>query len=418
MSNATDNKSTHALTGSSGEACLLRGGFESSSLSGGKRPTGRSLLEHCLPPMGFIGEDPSFHEAASPRSNATRAREGVTARRLARILTRVSGVDAVCAAVLRQATRVVPSRLGAFAVPTETGALMIVATHGYSALLVQDLRIQPGSGILGSVYANGTLLRVEDATRFAVGHRRRARYRTNSFLVVPVKAGEETLGVLSLSDRLDDQPFSPEDAAAIRALMAPTALALGREAARREARRFLHASTIDPVSGLFNRRYFHVRLGEELERAQRHGMSVALLMLDIDDFKRINDDFGHVAGDIVIRDISEILRHSVRVFDVCTRYGGDEFAIVMPGIGSENAASIAERIRHRLDVYQPQAPEFMHLRVTASIGLAVSEGIATRELVDRADRALLHAKSSGKNRVVRATPIGPTSSNNTDAISS
>jgi diguanylate cyclase len=112
---------------------------------------------------------------------------------------------------------------------------------------------------------------------------------------------------------------------------------------------------------------------------------------------------------MVIRDISEIVRRSVRVFDVCTRYGGDEFAIVMPGIGSENAASIAERILHRLDTYQPQAPEFMRLRVTASIGLAVSSDVAPRELVDRADRALLHAKGSGKNRVVRATSILPAS---------
>jgi diguanylate cyclase (GGDEF)-like protein len=293
---------------------------------------------------------------------------------------------------------------------------MIVATHGYPALLVQDLRIPPGTGILGSVFATGTPLRVEDVERFPLGHRRRARYRTNSFLVVPVRAGDETLGVLSLSDRLDDQPYTRDDASALRALMAPTALALSREAARRDARRFLHAATIDPVSGLFNRRYFHVRLGEELERAQRHGMSVALLMLDIDDFKCINDEFGHVAGDMVIRDISEILRHSVRVFDVCTRYGGDEFAIVMPGIGSDNAASIAERIRHRLDMYEPQAAEFMRLRVTASIGLAVSTGVAARELVDRADRALYHAKSSGKNRVIRAASMMATPSDG-DTIS-
>ena len=359
--------------------------------------------------MGLIGQDSSFREVALPRSNSARAREGVAAHRLTRILMRVTGVDAVCAAALRQASRTVPSRVGAFAVPAETGALMIVATHGYPAPLVQDLRIAPGAGILGSVYSSGTLLRVEDAARFPLGHRRRSRYKTDSFLVVPVRAGDETLGVLSLSDRIDGQPYTHEDAAAIRALMAPTALALGRESARREARRFLHAATIDPVSGLFNRRYFHVRLGEELERAQRHGMSVALLMLDVDDFKRINDEFGHVAGDMVIRDISEIVRRSVRVFDVCTRYGGDEFAIVMPGIGGENAASIAERILQRLDTYQPQAPEFMRLRVTASIGLAVSSGIAARELVDRADRALLHAKGSGKNRVVRATSMLPAS---------
>ena len=375
------------------------------------------MPDDCLPRMRLTGPPPPSPESGPPRTNIARAREGVAAQRLARVLTRVSGIEAVCDAVLRHAARAVPSRVGAFAIPADTGGLMIVATHGYPTVLVEDLRIPSGTGILGSVYASGQPLRVDDAERYLTGHRRRARYRTNSFLVVPVRAGDETLGVLSLSDRLDDQPYSGRDAASIRALLAPAALALAREAASRDARRFLHAATIDPVSGLFNRRYFYARLGEELERAHRHGMSVALVMIDIDDFKRVNDEFGHVAGEVVIRDISEILRHSVRVFDVCTRYGGDEFAIMMPGIGSDNAASIAERIRHRLDTYQPNAPEFMRMRVTASIGLAVATGGLARELVDQADRALYHAKSSGKNRVIRAAPMMPPTADG-DTVSS
>ena len=98
--------------------------------------------------------------------------------------------------------------------------------------------------------------------------------------------------------------------------MAPAALALGRERVLREAQAYAQAAVIDPVSGLFNRRYFQARFEEELHRAIRQLTSVGLLMVDLDGFKSINDRFGHVAGDMVIRDISEILRRSVRIFDV------------------------------------------------------------------------------------------------------
>jgi diguanylate cyclase (GGDEF)-like protein len=124
-------------------------------------------------------------------------------------------------------------------------------------------------------------------------------------------------------------------------------------------------------------------------------------MIDIDDFKSINDQFGHVAGDTVIKSVSEILRRSVRKFDLCTRFGGEEFAIVMPGSGPENSTSVAERIRQRIEEFQPEERELADLRVTASIGLSVvSHDMSARELTDRADQALYTAKRAGKNRVV------------------
>ena len=181
--------------------------------------------------------------------------------------------------------------------------------------------------------------------------------------------------------------------------MAPSALALAREGVRQQAETFAQAAVIDPVSGLFNRRYFHERLQQELQRAQRHKMPVALLMIDLDDFKAVNDRFGHIAGDTVIRDVSDILRRSVRLFDVCTRFGGEEFAVLMPGSGADSAASIAERIRTRIEEYRPEERPLADLRVTASIGLSVASDVAGIALVDRADRALYMAKRSGKNRV-------------------
>jgi len=166
---------------------------------------------------------------------------------------------------------------------------------------------------------------------------------------------------------------------------------------------YAQAAVIDPVSGLFNRRYFEGRLEEELHRASRQLTSVALLMVDLDEFKSINDRFGHMAGDLVIRDISEILRRSVRIFDVCTRFGGEEFAVMMPGGTVESAVVIAERIRQRVESYQRSEPALSALRVTASIGVAVSPpGVTARDLMERADRALYQAKKGGKNRVSTA----------------
>jgi diguanylate cyclase (GGDEF)-like protein len=233
--------------------------------------------------------------------------------------------------------------------------------------------------------------------------RHRSRYRTRSFAAVPIVAGSESLGVVCLTDRVADGPYTSQDLSTVAQLLAPAALALGRERVWREAQAYAQAAVIDPVSGLFNRRYFQARLDEELQRALRQATSVGLLMVDLDGFKGINDRFGHVAGDIVIRDISEILRRSVRIFDVCTRFGGEEFAVMMPGGTLESASAIAERIRQRVESYQRTEQELAVLRVTASIGVAVSPpGLTARELIERADRALYQAKRSGKNRVSRA----------------
>jgi diguanylate cyclase (GGDEF)-like protein len=244
---------------------------------------------------------------------------------------------------------------------------------------------------------------VEDVSSVP-GLQRRPRYRTNSFIAVPITAGSEVLGVVCVADRLDNQPFSREDLSLSRTLTAPAALALARERARRDADEFAQAAIMDPLSGLFNRRYFHERLEEELDRARRHNTTVSLLMIDIDNFKAINDRYGHLAGDAVIRGIGDILKRSVRRFDLCTRFGGEEFAIVMPGSGPENSAPVAERIRQRIEAFKPPDGELADLRVTASIGMSVSSGGSARELIAYADQALYQAKEEGKNRLVTRIP--------------
>ena len=249
-------------------------------------------------------------------------RLGVAIHRLTRLLGRVEGLREVCTLVVRHVARCVPSRMVAFAVPVGENQLAIVATHGYPLALVRMLRIAPGTGVIGSVYEKGTPLLVQDITTVP-GLQRRPRYRTNSFIAVPVSAGADVLGVVCVADRLDNQPFDRDDLANLRSLTAPAALALARERARSDAHEYARAAVMDPVSGLFNRRYFHERLDEELDRARRQNTTLALLMIDIDNFKGINDRFGHLAGDLVIRGVGDILKRSVRKFDLCTRFGGE-----------------------------------------------------------------------------------------------
>jgi diguanylate cyclase (GGDEF)-like protein len=339
-------------------------------------------------------------EASAPTLDAI-------SQHLTRALADTSGLAAVGEVVLHHVVQAVPSGMASLAVAAADGELSIVATHGYPRALVEHLRIPAGSGVIGSVHLSRMPLLVPDVTVTPGLDRHRSRYRTSSFAAMPIVAGAESLGVVSLTDRLTPGSYTHEDLSVLAVLLAPVALALGRERVWREAQAYAQAAVIDPVSGLFNRRYFQARLDEELQRAIRQLTSVGLLMVDLDGFKSINDRFGHVAGDLVIRDISEILRRSVRIFDVCTRFGGEEFAVMMPGGTAESAGAIAERIRQRVEAYQRSEADLAELRVTASIGVAVSPpGMTARDLIERADRALYHAKKAGKNRVSTAAADG------------
>jgi diguanylate cyclase (GGDEF)-like protein len=351
------------------------------------------------PVLLLVAENVSFVLRAWAAEN--RARLRLSTHRLARNLARPHGRQALFDLIIEHLTRGVKARIGALALPNPSdGRLSVVSTYGYPLALVEHLRIEPGVGVLGLVFQTGELLQVRDVRDCPKRAGRRPRYRRESFIAMPIRAGHEVLGVVAVTDRQDAGPFTRDDVSTLRALLAPVALTLSRERALAQAESYAHAAALDPLSGAFNRRYFHARLEEELQRSRRHQIPLALLMIDIDNFKAINDSYGHLTGDMVIKDIAEILRRAVRVFDVCARFGGEEFAIVMPGSTAESATSIAERIRERIEQYRPADRLLSGLHVTASIGVAVSaRDVTGRDLIDHADRALYRAKRDGKNRV-------------------
>ena len=163
-------------------------------------------------------------------------------------------------------------------------------------------------------------------------------------------------------------------------------------------------SARDTLTGLYNRWYVMEKIDSEMNRSLRHGSPVSVLMLDIDHFKRVNDAFGHSAGDGVLRSVAQVLRDSCRVYDVAGRYGGEEFCVVLPETKVGNTTVVAERIRERMAASSFDVGSDSVV-VTASIGIAgidwvEDEGaLSPSTLIDRADRALYSAKHLGRNRV-------------------
>jgi diguanylate cyclase (GGDEF)-like protein len=174
--------------------------------------------------------------------------------------------------------------------------------------------------------------------------------------------------------------------------------------------RIVELSQIDGLTGLINRRQFQILLDHEFNMSHRHGSPLAMMMIDVDRFKRVNDTFGHLVGDEVLAMVARAVAESTRRSDVCARYGGEEFAVILPRTTMEQALPIAERIRdeiaRRVVLRNPDS-----IKVTASIGVAsIPEMMCARpeHLVDAADRALYLAKRLGRDRAVLASELPPT----------
>ena len=164
----------------------------------------------------------------------------------------------------------------------------------------------------------------------------------------------------------------------------------------------------DPLTGLWNRRRMLQRLEQEVDRAQRFGHELSMLVIDIDNFKRINDTLGHPQGDEVLKAIADTVRETTRSIDVGARYGGDELALVLLETGPEGALILAERLRERIEARKVPRTGGGTMEVTVSVGVATLPyaASASDELIEAADQALLQGKRSGKNQT-RVAPHLP-----------
>jgi diguanylate cyclase (GGDEF)-like protein len=247
---------------------------------------------------------------------------------------------------------------------------------------------EPWSRILASA---GTLIEKDlrsapEAVRLFEG--------SDSRMSIPLVSFGQILGVIGLHSSKPDA-FHETDLQSLESVADICATSIQNA---HYVERVKQLAYLDGLTGIFNRRFFELRIMEEIERARRYGTGLAVIMVDIDQFKRLNDEFGHLLGDEVLRQVSSVFHQQLRKIDVVCRYGGEEFGILLPQTSPEHAIAVAEKLRKTVEQWQfPGVPR----TVTISAGVAAfpDHGTTRDDLVRAADTGLYAAKQAGRNHV-------------------
>ena len=321
----------------------------------------------------------------------------------ARLTLQLHNTEALYEAILDIATKLFKAEKGSLMLP-ENNSLVIKAVKGINKWLAQDIRVKIGEGIAGKVFRDGSPLFASDIEKIELPHiKPKHRYKTGSFISVPLKFGSETIGILNISDRTTGEEFTERDLNLINHFATYASIALKISNYCTLVEQMKELSITDPLTGLFNRRLLRERFIEEIHRSERYDSTFSLAIFDIDDFKLFNDTEGHLAGDTVLKELASIARRCIRLNDILSRFGGEEFAVLMPQTNKEEAFVVAERIRKSIkESSMHKWEKYPRPSITVSIGIASfpHNGRTIDELTEHADVALYKAKSMGKDRTV------------------
>jgi diguanylate cyclase (GGDEF)-like protein len=329
--------------------------------------------------------------------------------------------------VLRRANSFVPSAAGSILLDNPAdkkperrrNTLTFIAAFGDKSERLLGDTVPADQGIAGRVYLTGETYLTSDAPadRFfyhAMDHQ--TSYQTQSLIAIPIRIEQDVCGVLELINRRNAASFSREDRNLLEIFAGYISISIQNVLDARQAQEIAKR---DNLTGLFNDRYLHVALAEEIRRCREENQDLALLFLDLDYFKRVNDTHGHLAGSQVLREVGHILRRMVAAAGgIPARYGGDEFVLLLPHCDLEAAIDLAEEIRSTLvdTTFSSQPgeiqPDPLNLKgVTCSIGIATLKRHLTDDLsltdsrstlLRLADAAMYVAKETGRNRTAMA----------------
>ena len=217
-------------------------------------------------------------------------------------------------------------------------------------------------------------------------------------LLLPLSSKSVLQGVIILLNNTGRELITPLKSGNIHFLVEQSSLALENAGRYSVAKDLLN---IDELTGLYNYRYLEISLEREIKRAERYGLSMAVIFLDVDALKTVNDSYGHLIGSRVLKEIGAVLKKSVREVDIVIRYGGDEYTLILIETGRQGASIVAERIRKTIDQHKFILADSTEVKLTASLGFACfpEDTKSKLELLEMADRAMYHGKASGKNIV-------------------
>lgn len=287
-----------------------------------------------------------------------------------------------------------------FLLDEETGELVLEKTSSrYFKEKQSKIRIKPGEGVPGWVLREGIPVIVPDVTkdrRFVCDIK--GSDSSHSLMCVPLKSKGKVIGVMEFGNNEDSEPFTKNDMDLLMKISDYISLAIERVALYQK---MAELAVTDDLTKLFNSRYLNRTIEVEIQRSERSKTSVSLIFMDLDNFKQVNDNFGHLVGSKVLVEVGEILMKSLRSIDIIARYGGDEFVIVLPQTVPEAAMRVAERVRRLIEKNIFLKKDGYNIRLTASFGVASYPRSAKtkEELIKLADEAMYKVKSYTKNGV-------------------
>lgn len=311
-------------------------------------------------------------------------------------------IDRIADTCVEVIPRIVGVRFASLYILDETNSILHLHKHNHPFLInkIVSLRQNPPSPMVLAVKSKQLILAKDIDTHSKPLIRKSQRafadnYKTKNCAIVPLLCQDRVVGVLNLADKMDGTPLdSNEDIALIELFGQLLGASIGNVKLFDKTQK---QATTDGLTGLANHRTFYEILERELWRSRRHGGQISLIMVDVDNLKGINDTHGHRLGDKVIKDVSRRISQCIRQIDTAARYGGDEFAVILPSTSLHDATIVAERMVETVSS-RPLMWNNQEIVLSVSIGLCQCDSDSTPEdITSRSDEALYMAKESGKN---------------------
>lgn len=318
---------------------------------------------------------------------------------IGKALTSSLDIHAVLETIMRQVERLIkPKSWSLLLVERETGDLIFEIAVSTVSEQLQGVRLGRGKGIAGWVAEHGQPLLIPDVSkddRFAEQFDQKLLFTTRSIVCVPMKIKDQVIGVIELINSYEEVDFDEDDILLISSIADFAAIALENA---RNYKRINELVITDDLTGLYNSRQFGQLIESEFKRSCRYGETFSLVFLDLDHFKGINDSYGHLVGSRMLSEFGRLVGKHIRSYDMAARYGGDEFVVILPHTGKEQAVKMAGHLLKVMKDTSFVSDDNDPIPLTASFGVATypDDAGSAGDLIKAADIAMYDAKAGGR----------------------